>query len=138
MDLSCDRRPHLLLKLHSPVWDSGFLPRYTEHPDLSGIFGADLFSAIGTAAGIHALGKTGRIKVVALDATEQMAQEIRSGRIDSAIAQHPTVIGYYGVMCAYGLTTGEGSPLSIDTGFTVINAANIDDPAIRKYIYSSE
>lgn len=111
---------------------------YAKHPDLRGVFGADLFSAIGAAAGVNALGKTGKIKVVALDATERVLQEIRSGRIDSAIAQHPMVIGYYGVMCAYGLITGEGSPLSMSTGFTVINAANIDDPAIRKYIYSSE
>jgi ribose transport system substrate-binding protein len=111
---------------------------YAEHPDLRGVFGADLFSAIGVAAGISALGKTGEIKVVALDATERIAQEIRSGHIDSAIAQHPVVIGYYGAMCAYGLISGEGSPLSINTGFTVINTANIDDPLIEKYIYSSE
>jgi ribose transport system substrate-binding protein len=112
---------------------------YAEHPDLVGVFGADLFSAIGTAAGVNAIGsKTNKIKVVALDATELIAQEIRSGQIDSAIAQHPMVIGYYGVVCAYGLITGTGSPLSIDTGFTVINAKNIDDPFIKKFIYLSE
>ena len=111
---------------------------YGEHPDLCGVFGADLFSAIGAAAGVNAVGKTGKIKVVSLDATEQIAEEIVSGRIDSAIAQHPRIIGYYGVMCAYGLITKEGSPLSVGTGFTVINAGNIDDPAIRKYIYSSK
>jgi ribose transport system substrate-binding protein len=111
---------------------------YAEHPDLGGVFGADLFSAIGAAAGVKDLGKTGKIKVLAFDATERMEQEIRSGRIHSAIAQHPMVIGYYGVLCAYGLITGEGSPLSIGTGFTVINSANIDNPANRKYIYSSK
>ncbi len=41
-------------------------------------------------------------------------------------------------MSAYGLITGEGSPLSISTGFTVINADNIDDPGFRKYIYPSD
>lgn len=111
---------------------------YAEYPDLRGVFGADLFSAVGAAEGIKTLGKTGEIKVVALDATERIAQEIRSGSIDSAIAQHPAVIGYYGVMCAYGLITGEGSPLSMNIGFSVINAANIGDPIIRNYIYSSK
>jgi ribose transport system substrate-binding protein len=111
---------------------------YVKHKDLRGVFGADLFSAIGAAAGVNAIGKTGEIKVVALDATERIAQEIVSGRIDSAIAQHPGVIGYYGVMCAHGLISGAGSPLSISTGFTVINGANIGNPAIRKYIYSSK
>jgi ribose transport system substrate-binding protein len=111
---------------------------YAKHKDLRGVFGADLFSAIGAAAGVNSIGKTGEIKVVALDATERIAQEIVSGRIDSAIAQHPGVIGYYGVMCAHGLITGAGSPLSISTGFTVINGANIGKPKIRKYIYSSK
>ena len=111
---------------------------YKEHPDLRGVFGADLFSAMGAASGVKALGKTGEIKVVAFDATERIAKGILDNSIDSAIAQHPQVIGYYGVMCAHGLITGEGSPLSISTGFTVINADNIDDPGFRKYIYSSE
>jgi ribose transport system substrate-binding protein len=111
---------------------------YAKHPELNGVFGADLFSATGAAAGVNAVGRTGRIKVVAFDATEEIAGEIRKGRISSAIAQHPSVIGYYGVMCAYGLARGEGSPLRIDAGFTVINAANIDHPAVRKHIYSSK
>ena len=32
---------------------------YAEHPDLRGVFGADLFSAIGASSGVNALGKTG-------------------------------------------------------------------------------
>ena len=111
---------------------------YKEHPDLRGVFGADLFSAMGVASGVRALGKTGEIKVVAFDATERIAEEILGKGIDSAIAQHPQVIGYYGVVSAQGLITGEGSPLSISTGFTVINADNIDDPGFRKYIYPSD
>ncbi len=94
---------------------------------------------IGAAAGVNAIdSKTVKIKVVALDATRRIAQEILSGRIDSAIAQHPRAIGYYGVMCAYGLVTGAGAPLNMGTGFTVINASNIKDPFINKYIYISD
>ena len=118
--------------------ESHLIEVYEKHPDLRGVFGADLFAAIGSSAGVNALGKTGQIKVAALDATEHIAQEIVNGRINIAIAQHPRVIGYYGVMCAYGLITGEGAPLKIDTGFTEINAGNIDDPLVRKYIYSSK
>ncbi len=111
---------------------------YAENPELNGVFGADLFSATGAAAGVQELAKTGKIKVVAIDATEPMIEEIARGRIDSAIAQHPMTIGYFGVMAAYGLITGEGVPLRMDTGFTVINSGNIDDPTIRKHIYVSK
>ncbi|MCF6249446.1 MAG: ABC transporter substrate-binding protein [Desulfobacula sp.] len=129
--LVCNEDPKLAEKQFKKV--------YTEHPDLSGVFGADLFSAIGVSAGINAIdSKTDKIKLVTIDATQPIVQEIVSGRIDSAIAQHPVTIGYYGVICAYGLITGAGSPISINTGFTVINADNIDDPFIKKYIYLSE
>jgi ribose transport system substrate-binding protein len=128
--LICSENPELAAKQLKQV--------YAEHPDLRGVFGADLFSASGAAAGVKELGKTGKIKVLAFDATERIAKDIQSGQIDSAIAQHPAVIGYYGAISAYGIINGEGAPLNVATGFTVINAANIDDPKVRKYIYSTK
>ena len=105
-------------------------------PDLAGILGANLFSAIGSADGVKAMGKTGEIKVVAFDAPTRIVDDLKSGLIDLAIAQHPAEIGYMGVMVAYGHVTGNPVPVSIGTGFTVMTADNIDDPAISKYVYS--
>ena len=106
------------------------------NPDLVGVFGANLFSAIGAADGVKAIGKTGEIKVVAFDAPSRIVDDIKSGLIDLAIAQHPAEIGYYGVMTAYAALTDQSVPISIGTGFTVMDAANIDDPAIQKFVYS--
>ena len=106
------------------------------NPDLIGVFGANLFSAIGAADGVKAIGKTGEIKVVAFDAPQRIVDDIKSGLIDMAIAQHPAEIGYYGVMTAYGALTDQSVPISIGTGFTVMDASNIDDPAIQKFVYS--
>ena len=106
------------------------------NPDLAGVFGANLFSAIGAADGVKALGKSGEIKVVAFDAPSRIVDDIKGGLIDLAIAQHPAEIGYYGVMTAYAVLTGQSVPISIGTGFTVMDESNIDDPAIRKYVYS--
>ena len=106
------------------------------NPDLVGVFGANLFSAIGAADGVKAIGKTGEIRVVAFDAPQRIVDDIKSGLIDMAIAQHPAEIGYYGVMTAYGALTDQSVPISIGTGFTVMNATNIDDPAIQKFVYS--
>ena len=61
---------------------------------------------------------------------------IKSGLIDLAIAQHPAEIGYYGVVTAYAALTGQSIPVTIGTGFTVMDASNIDDPDVRKFIYS--
>ena len=104
--------------------------------DLAGVFGANLFSAIGAADGIKALGKSGQIKVVAFDAPSRIVDDINGGLIDLAIAQHPAEIGYYGVMTAYAVLTGQSVPITIGTGFTVMDKSNINDPEILKYVYS--
>lgn len=109
---------------------------FARNPDLAGVFGANLFSAIGAADGVKAVGKSGEIKVVAFDAPQRIVDDIKSGLIDMAIAQHPAEIGYYGVMTAYAVLTGQSVPTSIGTGFTVMDASNIDDPEIRKFVYS--
>ena len=109
---------------------------FARNPDLAGVFGANLFSAIGAADGVKAVGKTGQIRVVAFDAPQRIVDDIKSGLIDLAIAQHPAEIGYYGVMTAYAALTGQSVPIDIGTGFTVMDASNIDDPEILKFVYS--
>ena len=109
---------------------------FARNPNLAGVFGANLFSAIGAADGVKAVGKSGEIKVVAFDAPQRIVDDIKSGLIDMAIAQHPAEIGYYGVMTAYAVLTGQSVPITIGTGFTVMDASNIDDPEISKFVYS--
>ena len=62
---------------------------FARNPDLAGVFGANLFSAIGAADGVKALGKSGEIKVVAFDTPTRIVDDIKSGLIDLAIAPAP-------------------------------------------------
>jgi len=105
--------------------------------DLAGIFGANLFSAMGAANGIQQSGSAGQVKVVAFDAPQTIIGNIKSGLIDIAIAQHPAEIGWFGVAAAYAHLTGQSIPPAIATGFTVIDKSNVDDADIQKFIYSS-
>jgi len=105
-------------------------------PDLRGVFGANLFSAIGAANGVEASGQLGDITVIAFDAPRSIIDNISSGLVDVAIAQHPAEIGYYGVVTAYAHLTGQSVPPLIGTGFTIINADNVDDPEVQQFIYS--
>jgi ribose transport system substrate-binding protein len=109
---------------------------FARNPDLAGVFGANLFSAIGAADGVKALGKTGQIRVVAFDAPSRIVDDLKSGVIDMAVAQHPAEIGYYGVMTAYAVINGHSVPPHIGTGSTIMNKGNIDDPAVAKFVYS--
>jgi ribose transport system substrate-binding protein len=107
-------------------------------PDLAGVFGANLFSALGAANGVQAAGQSGEVQVIAFDAPQSIVDNISEGLVNIAIAQHPAEIGYYGVVTAYAHLTGQSVPPAIGTGFTVIDSTNVDDPAIQKFIYSGE
>jgi ribose transport system substrate-binding protein len=106
------------------------------NPDLAGVFGANLFSALGAANGVESAGKGGEVTVIAFDAPQSIVDQIKSGLVDMTIAQHPFEIGYYGVITAYAHLTGNPVPPHIGTGYTVMNADNVDQPEIAKFIYS--
>lgn len=109
---------------------------FARNADLKGVFGANLFSALGSANGVQQAGQSGTIKVVAFDAPVSIVDNINSGLVDVAIAQHPAEIGYYGVVSAFAHLTGQSIPVSIGTGFTIMDKANIADPEIAKYLYN--
>ncbi len=115
---------------------SQFQSVYARNSDLTGVFGANLFSAMGAANGVKQGGVTGKVKVVAFDAPTSIVAEIKSGNVDIAIAQHPAEIGYFGVVAAYAHLTGQSIPTLIGTGFTVIDKSNVDDPNVKRFIYS--
>jgi len=107
-------------------------------PDLAGVFGANLFSAGGAANGAKQAGVTGKVKMAGFDAPESIVAQLKDGTFELTIAQHPAEIGYFGYMAAYAYLTGNPVPTNIGTGFSVMTAANIDDPNVSKYLYKSE
>ena len=115
---------------------SQFQAVLAREPELGGVFGANLFSALGAANGVESADKLGDVTVIAFDAPQSIVDQLKSGLVDMAIAQHPAEIGYYGVMSAYAHLTGQSIPPVIGTGFTVITADNVEDPAVAKFIYS--
>jgi ribose transport system substrate-binding protein len=105
-------------------------------PDLAGVFGANLFSASGAANGAKAAGKAGVVKIAAFDAPSSIVDQLKDGTFEIAIAQHPSEIGYFGVVAAFAHLTGNSVPSLIGTGFTVMTKDNIDDPKVKQFIYT--
>jgi len=106
-------------------------------PDLAGVFGANLFSASGTANGVKAAGAAGKIKLAGFDAPESIVAQLKDGTFELTIAQHPAEIGYFGFMAAFAQVTGNPVPTAIGTGFSVMTKDNIDDPNVNRYLYKS-
>jgi ribose transport system substrate-binding protein len=107
-------------------------------PDLAGVFGANLFSATGTANGVTQAGQAGKIKIAGFDAPESIVSQLKDGTFTLTIAQHPAEIGYFGYITAFAHVTDNPVPTHIGTGFTVMTAANIDDPKVSRFVYKSK
>jgi ribose transport system substrate-binding protein len=115
---------------------SQFQAVLASNPDVAGVFGANLFSALGAANGVEGASKSGDVTVIAFDAPQSIVDQIKSGLVDMTIAQHPFEIGYYGVVTAYAHITGNPVPPIIGTGYTLMTADNVDDPEVARFIYS--
>jgi ribose transport system substrate-binding protein len=106
-------------------------------PDLGGIFGTNVFSAQGAGQVVQNQGLSGKVKVVAFDATEFAIEMLRNGTVDLVIAQKPSDMGYMAVAMANAYLDGVTSiPARIPTGYQVITADNVDDPEVAKFIYT--
>jgi ribose transport system substrate-binding protein len=105
-------------------------------PDLGGIFGVNVFSAQGAGNAVVNAGLGGVVQVVAFDATSFAIELLRSGDVTLVIAQKPFDMGYLAVSMAMADWRGVSSiPPRITTGYAIINADNVDDPEVARFIY---
>jgi ribose transport system substrate-binding protein len=98
----------------------------SKHPDLAGIFAANLFSAEGAATALKQAGKLGKVKIVGFDAGPKQVQDLKAGLAQALIAQQPAEIGKQGVEQALAALNGETTKPKIGTGFSVITKDNLD------------
>ena len=108
-----------------------------KEPDLAGIFGTNVFSAQGSGQVVKNKGLSGKVKVVAFDATEDAINMLKDGTVDLVIAQKPADMGYFAVEMAMAAQNGVTSiPKHIPTGYQVITKDNMNDPAVMKFFYT--
>ena len=108
-----------------------------QEPDLAGIFGTNVFSAQGAGQVVANKGLSGKVKVVAFDATETAIEMLKNKTVDLVIAQKPADMGFMAVIMGNAYLNGVTSiPASIPTGYALITRDNVDKPEIAKFIYS--
>jgi ribose transport system substrate-binding protein len=105
-------------------------------PDLAGVFGTNVFSAQGAGTAVVNGGLGGHVQVVAYDATKQAIELMDQGVVSLVLAQKPFDMGYMAVMFAAADAAGVTSlPRRVETGFAIIDKANVKDPQIARFIY---
>jgi ribose transport system substrate-binding protein len=109
-------------------------------PDLTGIFGANLFSAEGAAQAVKNANLSGTVKIANFDAPEQAITDLRAGAVDLVIAQKPADMGTIGVDYAMQAISGDTSQIQkrVPTGYVVIDRSNVDSPDSQAAIYKSQ
>jgi ribose transport system substrate-binding protein len=101
----------------------------TVFPEISLLVGLWSYNGPAIRDALRASGKAGRIKVVAFDEEEGTLQGIEEGLIEASVALSPFDYGYLSAKLLRDLAfKGEAARPSggtIDTGFTVVNRANL-------------
>ena len=92
----------------------------TEHPDIDAIFCANDSMALGATQAIDLLGIPKKILVAGYDNIELVRTEIRNGRIQATIEQHPELMGEYGVDLAWKKLNGNKIPFYQPTPLDLI------------------
>ncbi len=105
--------------------------------DLAGIFGTNVFSAQGAGQVVANKGLSGKVKVVAFDATSTAIEMLKAKTVDMVIAQKPSDMGYLAVELAVAYLDGATSlPAHIPTGYQVITRDNMDKPEVAAFFYA--
>jgi ribose transport system substrate-binding protein len=110
------------------------------NPGLSGIYGVDSFTGQGVGAAIEAAHKTGKIKVVAIDAEPQEVTLLKAGVIQALIAQAPYNMGVGAVQdLVYDLTGNMGAIKALNVlPPQEVTPQNVNTPSIEKWVYASK
>jgi ribose transport system substrate-binding protein len=110
------------------------------NPDLSAIFGTNLFSAEGAAQAVKNAGLTGVVKIANFDAPESAIKDLENNVVDLVIAQKPAEIGSVAVDYAIKALLGETIAINkrVPTGYVVITRDNVNTPEAQAAIYKSQ
>ncbi|MGB8648721.1 MAG: substrate-binding domain-containing protein, partial [Anaerolineae bacterium] len=90
----------------------------------------------GAGAAVQNAGLSGKVKVVAFDATKDAIAKLRAKTVDLVIAQKPFDMGFLAIIMGNAYLEGVSSvPTHIPTGYAVITRDNVDDPNFSRFIY---
>ena len=107
----------------------------TSEPDLIALFAPNNGSTVGFVTALSEANRTD-IVMVGFDFSKEMEDMIREGNFTvSTMLQNQYFMGYDGVAAALSLLTGGSVAKDNDTGLTVVNASNVDDPEVIKAAY---
>jgi ribose transport system substrate-binding protein len=107
-----------------------------KHPDLAGVFATNTLTGEGAATGLRDQHKEGQVKLIGFDANPSGVEALEKGVAQAQVVLKPLDIGYQGVQQAVNALSGDPVKPKILTGSTIATKSNLDEPAVKKYLYT--
>ena len=104
------------------------------HPDLAGLYADNESSSSGAVQALKSRGAR-QVKLVAMDASEQLVADLRAGYIDSLVVQNPFRMGYESTRAIGLQLRGERPPPNLDSGAALILRQDLDRAEIRELLF---
>ena len=99
------------------------------------MYGTSTNTTLGICSAVEELGLEDEVVVVGYNSSEKHISFIKSKVLDATVILNPYNIGYFSVAYAKDLIEGTSIPSTLDTGATLVNFDNIDDPYIQILLY---
>jgi ribose transport system substrate-binding protein len=106
----------------------------TANSSLVGIYADNNVSADGVAQSIRENKAQDRVIAVGFDSDPQEVAALKDGALKAILVQNPYYFGYQGVLSAVMVAQGKDAPPSLDPGAVLVDASNMNTPAIQKLL----
>jgi ribose transport system substrate-binding protein len=98
---------------------------------LHGVFCPNESTTFGMLLALEKAGLAGKIKFIGFDSSTKLVEGVRSGKIDGLVLQNPFNMGYLAVKTLVLHLKKEKVESRIDTGASLIERANMDQPDMK-------
>jgi ribose transport system substrate-binding protein len=107
----------------------------TAHPDLDGLFASAEANSLGAIQAIQARGRSGKIKLVTFDFSDEHVAALKDGTISVMLVQDPYRIGYEAVHTLVMKLNGETPPQTMDLKARVIVKQDLEKPEVQALLF---
>jgi ribose transport system substrate-binding protein len=98
---------------------------------LQGIFCPNESTTFGMLLALEKAGLAGKVRFVGFDSSTKLIDAVRAGKIDGLVLQNPFNMGYLAVRTLAKQLAKEKVESRIDTGASLIDKANMDQPEMK-------
>jgi ribose transport system substrate-binding protein len=105
----------------------------TAHPDLDAMFASNESSTVGAAQALK--GRNAKVKLVGFDWSPGLLDDLKSGLVDSLVAQDPFRMGHDAVASAVEKLKGATPQKIQNLPPRVVTRESLDDPDVQKQLH---